>query len=499
MITEEEFVKLSKKIEIYVEFGVQYLNYEMVDFLRKQKKIILVSDFYLPRDAYYIFLRKYNMGDFFDHIYCSSDVGKTKYDGKLYRHVLDELGISAHDVVMIGDSRLSDVQNAKSNGIDAVRYLPIFHKILTNCSKKFNYDCSRTAYKNIKEESRKTCVFGAYAFALAYVTEQLHNYLHSDDQNANFLSRGGYFLKEVFDAYEEISVMQKEMVHSTYLFNSRKVNGKAKNNKEDREMLLDYLNLFKKNGKLCFIDEGWYGHGQILFTETLGLETKGYYLGLMENSFLDKCDRKGILFDRDLNNKPSFFYGVFRTNCTLWEQILTAPHGSVQSYYRDKDGIVRALLEENVKEKILYDNYTKHIQGQLLDYVKAIYACECTFDRFEIAKIFLRELLFAGKTKRTVLLQYSNNYYNNAVDNSKKEFGKVISIKINVLDMIFNPENYLRYFCKLKEKFNSKIAYALYCPIGVLLYCYIYVHLVMKNRRYKNDEIDKNNVDISEM
>ena len=65
--------------------------------------------------------------------------------------------------------------------------------------------------------------------------------------------------------------------------------------------------------------------------------------------------------------------------------------------------------------------------------------------------------------------------------------------------MIFNPENYLRYFCKLKEKFNSELAYALYCPIGAILYCYIYAHLVVKKKRYTNDKNLKKDVDISKM
>ena len=502
-MTKEEFSELSKQIELYIEFGVQYLNQEIVDFLRKQKKrqkkIVLVSDFYLPKDAYHIFLKKYSMDNFFDHIYCSSDIGKTKHSGELYKYILEDLGISAHNVIMIGDSRLSDVDSANRNGIDAVRYFPISHKILTNIRKKSGHDCSKIAYKNIKIESQRTCIFGAYAFPLVYVTEQLHNHLYSDAQNANFLSRGGYFLKKVFDAYEEISIPQKEKVQSTYLLNSRKVNKKAKHNKEDREMLLEYLSQFKKNGKLCFIDEGWYGHGQILFTETLGLETKGYYLGLMENFFIDKCDREGILFGKDLNNTPSPFYGVFRTNCTLWEQILTAPHGSVQSYYKDTNGAIKAVLEENIKEKSLYENFTKHIQEQLLDFVKAIYACECAFDKFELAKIFLKESLFAKKNKRSILQQYSSNYYNNIVDDSKKEFEKIASIKIDILDIILNPENYLRYFCKLKEKFNSNLAYALYCPIGTILYFYIYAHLVVKKKRYKNDKNHKKGADISKM
>lgn len=111
----------------------------------------------------------------------------------------------------------------------------------------------------------------------------------------------------------------------------------------------------------------------------------------------------------------------------------------------------------------------------------------------------MKELLFAKKSKRNILLQYSNNYYNNIVDNSEKEFGKITSIKTDILDMILNPENYLRYFCKLKEKFNSGLTYALYCPIGEILYCYIYAHLVVKKMRYTNDKNLKKDVDISKM
>ena len=483
-VTQDEFYRLSLEIETYIEFGVQYINKEMLNFLKKQKqqgkKIVLVTDFYLPGKTYQVFMQKCNLCDLVDCVYCSSDIGKTKYDdGELYGVVLESLNISPAQVFMIGDRTQPDVENANKFGIAAIRYFPIVHKLWTNFCKFFIRDCSVIAHRTIKKEAQKNCPFGAYIFPLAYTIKKLNTRLYEESQNANFLSRGGYFLKILFDTYEDLVIPNAQKIKSFYVHNARKVNEKAKNNEKDRNLLRKYLQKFMKDDTFCFVDEGWNGHGQMIFTQNLDLKTKGFYLGLFQNPPIQNCQREGLLFEKSAKQE-SPLYGVFRTNCTLYEQLLTAPHGSVEAYRENDTGKIEAVCKYNEVEQQLYTNYTAAIQKQLLDYAKSLFVCGCDFNLYDCGKIVLKELLFANYSKRQILLQYDKSYYNNIDDSEEKNFGTISSIKINLLDLIVNPENYLRYFCKLRQIFHSKAAYALYLPIGVILYCYLKISILVK-------------------
>lgn len=42
-------------------------------------------------------------------------------------------------MIMIGDSKESDYENALKHGIDAIRYFPLFHKVKTNIRLRDGY------------------------------------------------------------------------------------------------------------------------------------------------------------------------------------------------------------------------------------------------------------------------------------------------------------------------------------------------------------------------
>ena len=483
---KEDFCKLSLETETYLEFGVQYVNREIFRFLDEQKKqgkkIILVTDFYLPAESYHRFLKKCGPGQLADQIFCSSDIGLTKSgDGLLYGHVLKTLDITPAQAVMIGDSLQADKLNAERYGIRSFRYFPFIHKVRTNLSRILKRDGSRSCYKTIRSFTRKDLMFLEYVFPLSCFTERLYDQLRYDRQNsAYFLSRGGYYLKILFDAYEAFCVPEKETIRTQYLYNSRKVNILAEKDEEARSLLTEYLAPYTKGNSFSFVDEGWYGHGQLIYTRTLGLKTAGYYLGLMDNFPETDCQRKGILFHVDENGRKSPYYGIFRTNCTLYEQLLTAPHGSVEAYVRGENQEITAVLKDNEQERRLYSGYTKAVQDHLLDYAKALFVWQCPMSLYQIAVQMIRPLLFAGREKRKLLKIYDGAYYNNAQDDSKKEFGKLKQVRINVIQLLYKPEEYMRYFCKVKERCTSDPAYALYIPFGMVVYGYCRLSLFLK-------------------
>ncbi len=301
-IKKDSFYSLSLEIETYLEFGVQYINIEMYRFLEKMKrrgkKLILVTDFYLPSESYHVFGKKCGSDGLLDRIFCSSDIGLTKAGkGLLYSYILKELGIHASQVIMIGDSLRSDKLNAQKYGITAYRYFPLRHKVRTNLSRIMKIDGSYACYRNIIKIAKSDQMFGEYVLPLIYFTKHLYVELYQDGQStANFLSRGGYYLKRLFDVYQKLCIPESKKIHSRYVLNSRKVNIRATEDPDAKRSLLGYLKGFTDGDRFVFIDEGWYGHGQLVYTRELGLKTKGYYLGLMDNFSVKDCKRKGILF-----------------------------------------------------------------------------------------------------------------------------------------------------------------------------------------------------------
>jgi len=60
---------------------------------------------------------------YFSHIYCFKNTNLSKGEA-FYRHILNDLGISASDALMVGDDFEKDVQAANAVGIFAVWFHP---------------------------------------------------------------------------------------------------------------------------------------------------------------------------------------------------------------------------------------------------------------------------------------------------------------------------------------------------------------------------------------
>lgn len=85
------------------------------------KKIICISDMYLPREVIERLL-KHNGYNFFDKIFISSEIRLTKYTGSLFIYALRKLGVEPSQVLHIGDNLEVDKINAEKAGIQAIYY-----------------------------------------------------------------------------------------------------------------------------------------------------------------------------------------------------------------------------------------------------------------------------------------------------------------------------------------------------------------------------------------
>lgn len=484
-INEEEFYNKSLGVEIAIEQFVQYPNKEMVDFLYNQKqqgrKIFLVTDFYLPTESYRHFLSLYGIYDLFDEIVCSSDYECSKRSGALYKAIMDKFKINPNKIFMIGDGLESDFENPRNFGINSYRYFPLLHKIKTNIRKNkvksycYNID-------NLYNHLYKYTNFAEYGFNIFYAMKKLCKKL--SDKNIGqiaFLSRGGYFLQPCFD------LIQRKCfdinIKSVYLMNSRKVNNDARNNIKNAELMRKYFEKMGFGSPMYLMDEGWYCSAQITFSELYNWTTYGYYLGVMEQvNAPENCFREGLLFNVDKNGNRSPMFGVFRSNCTFYEQILTAPHGSVSDYIDEGDivGVKQKVID--VEEQI-YRNNTLKLQQQMYEVVNILSTFNIDLSLYWLAAKNLKTLLIANDNRLAILRRYNKAYYNNFTNNSVKGISKY---SISLLHMIIHPEDYVRFFCKVKEiKSENWMFRCLYKPLGLIIYFYCRTVLLLRYRKIK--------------
>ncbi|MDR1495004.1 MAG: HAD-IA family hydrolase [Rickettsiales bacterium] len=130
----ETFRPLREK-EQALEMQVLRANPEMMEVwkfvIRRERnlKVIVTSDMYLPADFLAQVLKKNGFGGY-RKLYVSGDCGKTKVRGSLYKHIQEDLGVSAGEILHIGDNRKSDYGQAKKCGLKAILYEKVIKQYL---------------------------------------------------------------------------------------------------------------------------------------------------------------------------------------------------------------------------------------------------------------------------------------------------------------------------------------------------------------------------------
>lgn len=471
------FVESSLNIDVSVEIGCQYGNQKIISMLRKEKakgkQIFLVSDFYLPMEAYHDFLVNLQCEDLFDKVYVSESFNKTKAHGDLYDYILKENSIKADEVVMIGDSTHSDMKMAREHGLHSIWYFPLRHKLWTNFSRLTKRDFSNSQLKKRFHELFHHSTFAEYAIPLYYFSGKLSEEMKPNmggQIELNFLARGGFFMKKAYDAYQKLVVPLSEIIKTHYFLNSRKVVFLAKDaykkidgsDETDFTLQKDYLLAHSDHGKFYMVDEGWYNHSQQMLTEMLNIETFGYYIGSCRKEKLqydDRCHRKGLLFEmRDDNKTLSPFFGIFCTNRSMYEQLLSAPHGSVRKYKSLKDGEAQVEEKYDDKEKYIYDTYTRKLQDLMLVNIKGLTAwnIDSHISLRLLSRLLLKSALFNSRKRCRFLNDLDRNMVDNFGGNQSFQVKGIKDVRINVVELLLHPANYLGMLAKVQRKIVDK-------------------------------------------
>ena len=114
----ESFPNLSKPALKRLELEVERENLSPVrqaldlirNYRKKGKRILFISDMYLPSDFLKSQLRRFGFWEEEDRIYVSGEIGLTKHSGNLFRYIQREERILRCSWIHVGDNTYSDGQ-----------------------------------------------------------------------------------------------------------------------------------------------------------------------------------------------------------------------------------------------------------------------------------------------------------------------------------------------------------------------------------------------------
>jgi predicted HAD superfamily hydrolase len=100
-------------------FPVSTMKAKIEEFRQRKRRIIFVSDSYLPQKFISQLLLKYSFMEPGDGLYVSGEIGKTKRSGALFAHVLNAESVKANQVSHFGDNLKTDFSSPRKLGISA--------------------------------------------------------------------------------------------------------------------------------------------------------------------------------------------------------------------------------------------------------------------------------------------------------------------------------------------------------------------------------------------
>lgn len=198
-------------LDLYIaaESESHFLNNDFVAKLKNYKndgfKIYVLSEFYCGKEVLFKWFKNLGIETLFDEIFVSCDYMATKRSTRLYKKVVQELGVNKKDIIMFGDNKRADVCSARRIGIKSER---VYTKIEKTPKDFKNIKLLGSDYKKFYEIQKKfgdNYNYSNHAFPLFLFIKRLYDDLEKRKvKNVFFLSREGLFLKKLFDKYLEM-------------------------------------------------------------------------------------------------------------------------------------------------------------------------------------------------------------------------------------------------------------------------------------------------------
>lgn len=416
-----EIIEKAKTIELEFEHQMLVPRNPVLDCVKKaihlHKHVYVITDMYLPENYFIETLEEYGIQLESGHIIVSGVQKKNKLDGTLWHDFKKQIGSKI--AIHIGDNQVADIDKARQFGIDGYyvasawdmlnmsSFRGITDKICTEyasmvmgsiqsnlCQDPFALNQNKGVFQIKNNFDMGYYIFGPVLLTFfRWVLEQAKK---DKIQKLVFMSRDGYFLKQDFDEYLQLT---GEFINTCYIGISRQlamtaaVDNEADlwelvnmpytgtlsemledrfeifntsvNSKEDIEKYLpdiwDKINGIKDRyqkyvaghhftGSDAVVDIGYYGNNQRYLNKISGTDMKGYYFNANVSTdninsslqYMAPCFQK----HEDYTGKES---GILKYQMFL-ESFLTAPYGMV----KDIDNSGNFLCKEKKQNQIRF-------------------------------------------------------------------------------------------------------------------------------------------------
>lgn len=383
----------SRIMDIEIKMETDSVTLIAENFKKLNKNSIIISDSYLDKKTLVNILKKFEIDNYLD-VFVSSEIGKTKSSGNLYRYIQDIYKIRKH----LGDNKVSDFKVPRKLGLQAEEYknsrASRYEKTVYSLDVDYELKSvlagamkSARLYLYYDNEHLQTIhtistnVIGPFLFS--YVYWVLYNAQKLGLEKLFFLSRDGQILHEIAQKISKNFEMFKN-IKMNYIYVSRKTlylpaivskedidlipkildlrdfendfgispsQNVLKIAEDERGKLLGYLSQegFDKDSKIGIVDVGWRGRLQFCISKILdstGIYNgiTGFYVGLIKPVPFYGKDVRYTFFD------PHFHYQIL--SAPLIETFCSATHGLTVGYeYRD--GKINPIFKEKENSEML--------------------------------------------------------------------------------------------------------------------------------------------------
>lgn len=206
-ISAEEGMRIEQECELSFCYANSFMKEVYEHLLRQGKKIIIISDMYLPEKCLAEILKKNGYAGY-EKLYVSCEYDKNKGSGELFELAMEELSLAPNKVIHVGDNEYSDVKQAKKAGFASLYYPNVNKYTIMNRA----YDMSPIvggAYRGLVNthlncgvykhsmEYEYGYIYGGL-FAVGYCSF-VHEYCKKNQiDKILFLSRDGDTLRQVY-------------------------------------------------------------------------------------------------------------------------------------------------------------------------------------------------------------------------------------------------------------------------------------------------------------
>lgn len=384
ILPNKDILEIELALEKEMLMPVYKIKEQINSLRQKGEKILFISDMYLPVFFLTDILKEYGLYKSDDKVYVSSDVGKNKFGGEIYKYIHEKEKIPYNRWTHYGDNKKADIIIPQKIGIKTIH---INHKYSTYEQNwidngnitLFKYShimagISRALNHSLPEKSRKLLLLDVIApLYMSFI-----GYIFDDAQKRG-ITHLFFCARDTYQLFQVAKVFNKQYPNITihYLRVSRKALSDS-----DPEIIIKYFEqeeLATKRYQTAIIDSVASGGSFLRIRELLKgngyNDPYGYFIIKWANSLLFETDFFAVIRQEYVNNSK-YFCPLFKyiKNITILENIFSSNTEKRTIGYKNESGIIQPIFYDKTDNEDSFQSNSNEMQEYHTTILKKISA-----------------------------------------------------------------------------------------------------------------------------